>query len=125
MRLVVEDDFETMCKRYTFLVTHEEIVEYVMPIDRRLFEGRDGILLALLFLIRIYNGQKARVPNADLRVQMRELQEDLRANQESGASEIASGLSGLLASGEEDIIDAEFTDEPGHEDQEDPGSETG
>jgi hypothetical protein len=120
MKLVVDDDFDTMRKRYCFLVDHEEMMEFAFGIDPKAFEGLGAIPSTLLLLFRIYVSQTQGVVDADLRVPMHELQQSLRADPQQGQGQIASGLPGMLPPGEEDIIDAEFTDEPRDEAEEEP-----
>ena len=118
MKLVVDDDVVTDRKRYCFLVDHQELVEYGFGIKHMQEGGADAIGSTLLLLIRIYTAYQGGTDDASVRVPMHELQQSFRADSEPGQGQIASGVPGLLPPGEEDIIDAEFTNEPGDEAQE-------
>jgi len=123
MKLVVDDDPNMMRKRFTFLVDHQELVEYGHGIPHE-FLREGGIATALIFLIRLYMSMKGGV-DAGLRVRMHEMQTQLRAGEEHRTDGQASAVPQMLPSGEEEIVDAEFTDESWDQDQEDSGSETG
>ena len=116
MKLVVDDHPELMVRRYQFHVTHEELMEYsagVNPVGLR--SGSDNFAAVLLLLFRIYVAETRGTIDADLRVQMHEMREDLRASAESLPEGQESPVPRLLPPGEEDIVDAEFTEEPGAE----------
>jgi hypothetical protein len=114
MKLVVDDDPAQMRKRFCFLVTHEEMAEYAFGI-KHVLEGGDAIGSTLLLLIRIYTAYQRGTDDASVRVQMRELQNSLRADPQHEEGQSDGGVPLLPDAFEEDYIDAEFTDECGDE----------
>lgn len=114
MKLHISDDHDRMMKRLVFEVEHQEIVEYGAGLPRNSFRHGEGVVsAALLLLMRIYVAESRGTEDADLRVRMHEMRDSLRAGEGSLQEGQESAVPGLLPPGEEDILDAEFTDEPG------------
>jgi len=114
VKLLVDDDPDRMVRRFQFHVNHEELMEYSagVTIDS-LKSGSENIAAVLLLLFRIYVAETRGTMDADLRVRMHEMRDSLRAGAGSLQEGQESAVPGLLPPGEEDILDAEFTDEPG------------
>lgn len=119
MRMVVRDSHTRDAKIVEFVLDYQEMVEYSLGIPHSSFRhGSHAIADILLLLIRIYTAEAERKGHAGLRVQVSDMQSPLRTVQEHIEDGQASGLPGLLAPGEEGVIDAEFTDEPWDETEE-------
>jgi hypothetical protein len=113
MKMLVSDDVTHDRKIVTFHLDYQEMVEYSLGIPHSSFKhGSHAIADMLLLLIRIFTAEAERKGHAGLRVQVSEMRPPLRTIQEHIEDEQASSLPGLLAPGEEGVIDAEFTDEP-------------
>jgi len=113
MKMVVRDSRHHDTKIVEFVLDYQELVEYSLGIPHSSFQhGSHAIADMLLLLMRIYTAEAERLGHAGLRVQVSEVRSPLRTGQEYIEDGQARSLPGLLAPGEEGVIDAEFTEEP-------------